>query len=522
MSDLIGRTLGPYQILDEIGRGGMANVYRAVQPSIGREVAIKVLPAQFLQDQTFVERFAREVQVIAKLQHPHILPVYDFGEDSGLYYIVMAYMPGGTLSERIRREGGLPLDEVTRLVEQMASGLDFAHEKGIIHRDFKPSNVLLDEKGNVYLADFGIAKMTESTAHLTGSGVVGTPAYMAPEMARQGGVTHLVDVYALGVTVFEMLSGQRPYQAETPMGVMMAHGTEPIPDVRTVHPELPDAVQVIVERAMEKDPHRRIQSAGELAGGLRAVVDAIGRGELKVTATVAEPFTLPDMPAAPRSNVVEKYPAAQAPPAQPAQDRPYSAWAALDSQRAAADSMPRPALVAQSQRIRRRGVSLWIWVGGIMLVGSLVIGGLVVVYALWSWPGTPAAGTTGGLTPAPTTAPSVAVGDLPTQEPTIAPTATLDVPEYPECPGAITPRLKVGGKGRVAPGDPSTLWAGPNSEPALTTLYAGTTFTVLDGPKCVKALRGSLNAWQVQLENGRIGWLSEGYEGEEYWIEPMP
>lgn len=519
MSDLIGRTLGPYQILDEIGRGGMADVYRAVQPSIGRQVAVKVLPAHLLQDHTFVERFAREVQVIAKLQHPHILPVYDFGEDNGLYYIVMAYMPGGTLSERIRREGGLHLDEVARLTEQIAGGLDFAHEKGIIHRDFKPSNVLLDEKGNVYLADFGIAKMTESTAHLTGSGVVGTPAYMAPEMARQGGVSPLIDVYALGVTVFEMLSGRHPYRAETPMGILMAHGTEPIPDVCTIRPDLPDAVQVIIERAMEKDPRRRTQSAGELAGELKAVVDAIGRGEMKAAATVAEPSTLPPVP---RSSIVEKYPAVPMPPERQAGDRARAVWAVPDPRSMAADSIPRPALIAQSQRIRRRGVSPWVWFGGIVLAGGVVIGGLVMVWALWDWIGFSTPGTTGGLTPAPTDAPLVELGDVPTLEPAAAPTAALDATEYPECPGAAKPRLKVGGKGRVSPGDPSTLWYGPNREPAVTTLYAGTTFTILDGPVCVKARNGSLNSWHVRLENGVSGWLAEGYIGQDYWLEPVP
>jgi len=187
MTHLVGRTLGQYEIIGEIGHGGMADVYRAVQPSIGREVAIKVLPAHFLQDRTFLERFMREVKVIAQLQHPRILPVYDFGEQDGLPYIVMAYMPGGTLADRIREApGGLPLDAVAHYVTQIAEALDYAHRRNIIHRDFKPSNVLLDDEENAYLADFGIAKVTEATAQLTGSGIVGTPAYMAPVCAQRG------------------------------------------------------------------------------------------------------------------------------------------------------------------------------------------------------------------------------------------------------------------------------------------------------------------------------------------------
>jgi serine/threonine protein kinase len=285
MTDLIGRTLGTYKIIDEIGHGGMANVYRATQPSIGREVAIKVLPPHFLQDRTFVRRFTREVQVIARLQHPHILPVYDFGEQDGLPYIVMAYMPGGTLADHIRKVGALPLAEVARLVEQIADGLDHAHQKGIVHRDFKPSNVLLDEHGNVYLADFGIAKVAESTTQLTGSGIIGTPAYMAPEVTRTDKVTHLVDVYALGVSLFEMLTGQHPYPSDTPVGVLLAHAAEPIPDITRSRPDLPVGVQHVIDRAMAKEPADRYQSAGALTGDLRAVL----AGQTPLTEPVNRP-----------------------------------------------------------------------------------------------------------------------------------------------------------------------------------------------------------------------------------------
>jgi serine/threonine protein kinase/WD40 repeat protein len=285
MTDLIGHMLGTYQIIEEIGHGGMANVYRATQPSIGREVAVKVLPPHFLQDRTFVKRFTREVQVIAKLQHPHILPVYDFGEQDGLPYIVMAYMPGGTLADFIKREGALPLAEVSRLVNQIASGLDHAHQKGIIHRDFKPSNVLLDGNGNVYLADFGIAKVAESTTQITGSGIIGTPAYMAPEVTRTDKVTPLIDVYALGVSLFEMLAGKHPYPSDTPVGLLLAHASAPIPDVRHYRHDLPEEVQGVIDRAMAKEPADRYQSAADVAADLRAVL----AGESPLTASVPRP-----------------------------------------------------------------------------------------------------------------------------------------------------------------------------------------------------------------------------------------
>lgn len=293
MTDLIGRTLGSYKIIDELGHGGMANVYRAMQPSIGREVAIKVLPTNFLQDRTFLDRFSREVQIIARLQHPHILPVYDFGEQDGLPYIVMAYIRGGTLTERIHGAGSaMPLDEVSRHISQIAEGLDFAHKKGIVHRDFKPSNVLLDEAGNCYLSDFGIAKVTEASAHLTGSGIIGTPTYMAPEMADQAGVSHLIDIYALGVTLYQMVTGQPPYCGDTPMGVLLAHATKPIPNALAARPDLPEAVQHVIERAMAKDPGRRYQTAGELAGALRAAISNIPYEQSTLKASEAQPVTL--------------------------------------------------------------------------------------------------------------------------------------------------------------------------------------------------------------------------------------
>lgn len=268
-SELDGKTLGQYEIQKQLGQGGMATVYLANQKSIGRTVAIKVMPSYFMHDPNFLQRFEREVQVIARLQHPRILPVYDYGSVEGRPFIVMAFMPGGTLADRME-QGALSMNEILRTVEQIAEGLDFAHREGIVHRDFKPSNVLLDRGGNAHLADFGIAKVSESTVALTGSGVVGTPAYMAPEMASEGLVTPAVDIYALGVTLYQMLTGRYPYSGDTPLRVMMAHATEPVPDVRTIRADVPQPVADVVRRAMAKDPADRYAMAGDLAKALRA------------------------------------------------------------------------------------------------------------------------------------------------------------------------------------------------------------------------------------------------------------
>lgn len=265
--ELSGRTLGQYEIGSLLGEGGMAVVYEARQVSIGRTVAIKVMPSHTMRDAGFLARFEREVKVIADLQHPRVLPVYDFGHIENRPYIVMAYLSGGTLEDRIR-QGAMPFDEARRLVQQMAEGLDFAHSKGIIHRDFKPANVLLDEQGNAHLADFGIARISASPMRLTESGIVGTPTYIAPEMLSGGEVTGAVDIYALGVTLYEMLAGTSPFAGDTPMRLITAHLYDPIPDIRIMRPELPEGVTYVIQRAMAKNPAHRFASAGKLAAAL--------------------------------------------------------------------------------------------------------------------------------------------------------------------------------------------------------------------------------------------------------------
>jgi predicted Ser/Thr protein kinase len=261
--------LGQYVILEQIGRGGMSIVFRASQESIGREVAIKVLHNTLIQqDPTFLERFQREVKVSAFLQHPHILPVYDYGQNSGRPFIVMAYIRGGSLDDRIR-EGPMSLSEVIPIVTQVADALDFAHSKGVVHRDIKPSNVLLDENGNAYLSDFGLAKISDAALQLTGSALLGTPDYMAPDLASSEPLSPSVDIYALGVSLYQMLTGHVPYTASTPMGVLMAHLSQPVPDVCAERPDLSETMQQVVATAMAKKASDRYATAGNLAEALR-------------------------------------------------------------------------------------------------------------------------------------------------------------------------------------------------------------------------------------------------------------
>ena len=270
LNSMVPEKIGRYEIKGELGRGGMATVYKAHDPRSEREVAVKVLPREMLHDPQFRTRFEREAKTIAMLEHPVIVPVYDFGEEDGQPYFVMRYMTGGSLSERIRN-GPLTVQEAARIMDRLAPGLDDAHAKGIIHRDLKPGNILFDRLGEPYISDFGIAKLTEAQATVTGSAIVGTPAYMSPEQAQGEAVDGRSDIYGLGIILFEMLTGQQPYKGDTPMSVVIKHITDPVPHILDVNPNLPTAIEGVVEKALAKNRNERFRTARELAIALNEV-----------------------------------------------------------------------------------------------------------------------------------------------------------------------------------------------------------------------------------------------------------
>ena len=265
--------IGRYEIKSELGRGGMATVYKGYDPRFEREVAVKVLPPELLHaDPQFRLRFAREAKIIASLEHSSIVPVYDVGADDDQPYFVMRYMTGGSLSERIKA-GVLSVQEATSIIERVGPGLDEAHSKGIVHRDIKPSNILFDSKGIPYISDFGIAKLTQAQAgNVTGSGIIGTPAYMAPEQALGDSVDGRADIYALGIILFEMVTGRQPYEADTPMAVAIKHITDPIPLILLANPKLPPGMDMVIQRAMAKDRDERFSSSKEMLDALHAVM----------------------------------------------------------------------------------------------------------------------------------------------------------------------------------------------------------------------------------------------------------
>ncbi|MGE5775794.1 MAG: protein kinase domain-containing protein, partial [Chloroflexota bacterium] len=264
--------IGIYEVKAELGRGGMATVYRAYDPRFEREVAVKVLPSELLHsDPQFRLRFEREAKIIAQLEHTAIVPVYDVGEADGQPYFVMRYMNGGSLSERIKA-GGLTIEDAARILSAIAPGLDEAHSKGIVHRDIKPSNILFDKRGNPYISDFGIAKLSQAqSGNVTGSAIIGTPAYMSPEQAQGTQVDGRADIYALGIILFEMLTGQQPYQADTPMAVAIKHITDPVPQIRKIKPQLSEGVDTVIQKAMAKDKNSRFATAVEMTTALQEV-----------------------------------------------------------------------------------------------------------------------------------------------------------------------------------------------------------------------------------------------------------
>ncbi|MBI5934557.1 MAG: serine/threonine protein kinase [Chloroflexi bacterium] len=263
--------IGHYEIKSELGRGGMATVYKAYDPRFEREVAVKVLPPEMLHaDPNFRLRFQREAKIIAQLEHPSIVPVYDVGEENNQPYFVMRYMNGGSLAERIKKSV-YSIDDATRLLEHIAPGLDEAHAKGIVHRDLKPSNILFTAKEIPCISDFGIAKLSEAEAgNFTGSAIIGTPAYMSPEQAAGNAVDHRTDIYALGIILYEMVTGRQPYKSETPMGLALKHITEPVPSILEARPDLPAWMEEVISSAMAKDPNDRYSSAQQLVDALQS------------------------------------------------------------------------------------------------------------------------------------------------------------------------------------------------------------------------------------------------------------
>ncbi|GAB4553421.1 MAG: hypothetical protein OHK0023_22520 [Anaerolineae bacterium] len=270
----IGEQVGPYRIVEQLGHGGMATVYRAYHAQLDRQVAIKMLHAVFKSDPTFSARFQREAQIVARLEHPHIVPVYDYNEYKDEPYLVMKFVEGETLKAHMERSR-LPSAEIARIIGAVASALDYAHARDILHRDIKPSNVLIENGGAVYLADFGLARIAsagEST--LSQDTMLGTPQYISPEQA-QGvrDLTPATDIYSLGVVMYELVVGRVPFTADTPFAIVHNHIYAPLPMPSQVNPNVPKSIELVLLKALAKDPADRYPSAGAMVEAFAAAIN---------------------------------------------------------------------------------------------------------------------------------------------------------------------------------------------------------------------------------------------------------
>ncbi len=261
-----GSTFGPFRIEAVLGKGGMSTVYRACETTLDRVVALKVLPPEFLHDEMFARRFQQEARVVAALEHPHIVPLYASGIEGGIPWMSMRLLAGGDLKALVD-DGRLDVKRTVEILQATASALDYAHARGVVHRDVKPSNILLDQAGHVCVSDFGLAHLMEKSLVHTRTGfIAGTPHYMAPEQGLGKGVDHRADIYSLGIVAYEMLTGRPPYDADSPVAVLMKHATEPLPV--PAEEIVPEALVPVLHKALAKEPRERWSTATEFASAL--------------------------------------------------------------------------------------------------------------------------------------------------------------------------------------------------------------------------------------------------------------
>jgi serine/threonine-protein kinase len=328
MTEVAGNTLvdGRYRILRRIGSGGMADVYCAEDSHLGRQVAIKVLHRRFAQDQEFVERFRREAKAAAGLNHPNVVGVFDRGEHEGTYYIAMEFLTGRTLKDIVTAEAPMPQERVIDIGTQILVAAGFAHRNGVIHRDFKPHNVIVDELGHAKVTDFGIARAGASEMTETGS-IMGTAQYLSPEQAQGHAVTATSDIYSIGVMLYEMLAGRLPFEGDSAVAVALKHLSEPPPPISQLRSDVHPALEAVVMAALAKDPAERWQSAEDLAAALEAARAQIEAGQNGGQDTAAfAPIPMPADDATAATQLVGEPQPVLAPVAEPRPEREERRW----------------------------------------------------------------------------------------------------------------------------------------------------------------------------------------------------
>ncbi|MBN1887488.1 MAG: protein kinase [Thermoflexales bacterium] len=444
-TNLVGRIIGKYRVDELIGRGGMAEVYKAYHPGLDRHVAIKVMHSFLVDEKDFMTRFQREARVVAGMRHPNIVQVYDFDVEAGMPYMVMEYVDGEALKDRLQRlqeEGQwLSLDETVRITLVIGSALRYAHRLGMVHRDVKPANVMIDSHGDVILTDFGIAKILSGGGgtQLTASGaMVGTPSYMAPEqgMGQPGDVRS--DIYSLGVMLYQLATGRLPFEADTPLAVVIKHVNDPLPLPRNVNTELPEAIEMVIVRALAKNPDERYQTVDEMLADLRR---AMG---MPVDETPVESLTLKATP--------------------PPPIRKPSARPSLESTTVAG----------------RRRLGWLPWAGAAAVLVALALGGALLVMRPANSVPTPTPAPTDTAQPTATVTPSPTAAPASTHTPTLTPK-----------PSTVSVSVRRDQAGLYQEPDESTFQGGLNQGTALVALG-----------------RTAAGDWiKIQAQDGTQGWM---------------
>ena len=407
-SDFVGKTLGTCTLEKLIGQGGMGAVYLAQQARPARNVAVKVLLPNVSMNskeyEAFLVRFRREADVIARLEHINIVPIYEYGEQEGLAYLVLPYLSGGSLRDLLAHRGSISLTETATYLDQASSALAYAHAHGVIHRDIKPNNLLIHNDGRLVLADFGIARIMQDTGKtidstLTSPSIfIGTPNYMAPEMVQGGPIDHRVDIYELGIVLFHMLSGRVPFTGDNPLALAVKHLQEPLPRLHDTNPSIPPAVDTVIQKATAKRPEDRYMSALDLARDFRSAI---------VTPYATQMYTPPSGQYATGNTP-------QPPVVEPSQ---YS-HATMGAEVATQNYPPTPQ--DKQHNAQKRSRRPWLGLVAVLLVLVLITGGVFVIkgaFATQQPPATPTpvVHTTPTVTPTATSAPS------PTPTPTLSP-----------------------------------------------------------------------------------------------------
>jgi hypothetical protein len=376
-SSWIGKTLsGRYQIQEMLGQGGMSAVYKAQDPNLRRVVAVKLIHGHLSSDAEFVRRFQEEGAAVARLRHPNIIQVFDFNHDGDTYYIVFEFIPGESLQGHLKRliDSGrkMGIDDVTKHAANVCDALDYAHKQGIVHRDVKPANIMLNVQNQAILMDFGIVKIVGGDSHTATGAVVGTARYISPEQIRGEQIDGRSDVYAMGVVLYEMLSGQPPFKADSAMTLMMMHINDPVPDIRDLRSDVPPDLAAVVQKALAKNPNERYQSAAEMARALRAV----GQGGITAAAATAAAATSPA--ANVDATVLEPTPV---PPSRPAEKAAPAAVAAAAGAAARTGSTTAPPVTAPpvssspppAVSARAGGNRRMLIMGGVGLIAAVVL-----------------------------------------------------------------------------------------------------------------------------------------------------